>query len=108
MSLFSRGYRPIPEHTRETLINYFVYGYSPGGFITAVLAGDLYLAIGRADSQNRQGLAEIALWIRENAPPGSWGSYEQVDHWLKDTGNMRSAFAEMATKELMWDTLKND
>lgn len=107
MRIFDKGFRPIPEHTRETLINYFVYGYSPGGFVTSVLAGDLYLALGRADSQNTQALPEIAMWIRENAPSGSWGSYDQVDHWLKDTANMRSKFAEEAKKQLMWSTLKN-
>ena len=107
MSIFDKGLRRIPEHTRETLINYFVHGYSPGGFVTSVLAGDLFLAVGRADIQNRAELSDIALWIRDNAPSGSWGSYEQVDHWLKDTANMRSAFAEEAKKELMWSTLKN-
>jgi hypothetical protein len=39
MSLFNNN-RSIPEHTRESLMNYFVYGYQPGGFVTAVLAGN--------------------------------------------------------------------
>jgi hypothetical protein len=37
----------------EALENYLMHGFMPGGFLTSVLANDLYLAVGRADHWNK-------------------------------------------------------
>lgn len=49
----------------------------------AVLCNDLQLAASRADHVNRPELANIALWILNEAPYGSFGNREVVDDWLK-------------------------
>ncbi len=42
----------IPEHTRETLVNYLTKGWEPGGFVTAMLAMDMERAVYAADFVN--------------------------------------------------------
>ena len=72
----------IPDHARSAFKKYFLHGFAPGSFCTAVLANDLNAAAHRADPWNRANLADIARWIQQNAPRGSWGSYEAVEGWL--------------------------
>ena len=98
----------IPQHTKETLDNYFIRGWMPGGFCEAMLARDYDRAIQIADTANRQMFWAIATWIRENAPDGSWGSYEAVRDWGQDIGNIRTAFSDKAKKNYTWRVLKNE
>jgi hypothetical protein len=72
----------IPDHAREAFYRYFRYGFAPGGFCSAVLANDLISAAAKADHWNRPYLADIVLWVQNNAPTGSWGSYDQLQGWL--------------------------
>lgn len=71
-----------PEHTKEAFIRYFEYGFEPGSFGTAVLANDLFRAAAVADSQNKKMLADIVMWIANNAPEGSYGNYDIVNDWV--------------------------
>lgn len=66
----------------DTLGRYVGQKYKPGGFTYAVLAGDLYQAVRRADLQNRQVIPEIVEFIANTLPPESYGSYEKVKAWL--------------------------
>jgi len=72
----------IPEHTKESLINYFDRCWEPGGFLMAVLRNDLYGAAAKADYVNRAELSNIAMWIINNAPYGSYGDHETIKDWL--------------------------
>lgn len=76
----SMGY--VPEHTHDALMNYFLRAWEPGSFLMSVLTNDLMGAAGRADSENRKHLAEIATWVCHNAPYGSWGTGDAVQGWL--------------------------
>lgn len=95
----------IPKHTQETLENYFIRGYMPGGFLTACLVGDLYRAVATADTANRQMLWCIVRWIMNNAPDGSWGSAQAMRDWARDKNGHRTQFREQAEKSKVWLTL---
>lgn len=72
----------MKQTTKDTIDNYVKHGLEPGGFITAVLANDLMSALGRADTENRQDIFEIAQYVYNKIPSGCHGSYEKVDKWL--------------------------
>lgn len=84
---------------KESMERYLVHGLEPGGFATAMLAKDLERALYNADTYNRKIYWGIAMWIREQCPEGSWGSYEAVDNWCKDVNGIR-------TKWVTWRTLE--
>lgn len=96
----------IPLHTCETLHNYLIHGYKPGGFCESMLAKDYDRAITIADTANRQRFWAIATWIRENAPIDSHGSYDIIEHWCLDTNNVRSKFVIEVEKKYIWKELK--
>ncbi len=74
--------RSVPQHTIDALNRYWTHGYSPGSFLSALLAGDIYNAIGRADFMNKEALGHIVYYIVHNAPRGSYGSPELVQDWI--------------------------
>ncbi len=93
------------EDFKGSTERYLLNGYAPGGFATAMLACDMERALYNADVHNRKVFWAIAMWIRERAPAGSWGSYEAVDAWCRDTDGRRSRFKEQYDKESVWLTL---
>jgi hypothetical protein len=76
----------------QTLEDYLMRGYQPGGFTTAVLAGDLFSAVGRADHWNRPSIAEIASAVVNTCPSAAMGSYEAVEAWCRDEDQRRSKY----------------
>lgn len=54
----------------------------PGGFLMAVLEGDLYSAACRADMNNQSKIFSITKYIVETLPPESYGSVKKVSAWL--------------------------
>lgn len=92
----------------EGIENYLMYGLEPGGFLTAVLARDLFLAASRADHHNSPRLAEIAKTVWHNMPPGTIGSYEVVKAWCADQYGCRTEYAEQKEKEYVWKILKGE
>ena len=70
----------------HALAMYVVEGIQPGGFLSAVLANDLFEAAARADGSNQKILPQ---WVRAvfNAVPGrAWGSRDAVQAWVKQGG----------------------
>ena len=98
----------IPEHTQETLEGYLLHGWEPGGFVTAMLACDLERALYTADVGNRQRFWSIAMWIRNYAPQGSWGSYEAVDAWCKNHNGCREKYCNEIEKLFVVKTLSKE
>lgn len=72
----------VPDHMRQTFIDYIEKGYEPGGFARAVLENNLVEAFGRADHINQMSLQSIVSWVYNYAPSACWGSPEKVDAWL--------------------------
>ena len=96
----------VPDHTRESLELYLIHGYNPGGFLSSVLAGDFFRAVGIADTANRQMLWVIGQWIVNEAPHGSWGSYDAIDRWCNDFKSCRTNYVYSLEQKQIVDILK--
>lgn len=53
-----------------------------GGFLYALLTGDLMEYFRRADSNNMRCCKEWVVWLSNYAPNGSFGSVAAVKSWL--------------------------
>jgi hypothetical protein len=91
--------------TDEALENYLMRGFEPGGFLTAVLANDLYMAVGRADHYNQANLVRIVKEVTFKMPSISWGSYAAVEDWCNNLAGCQSLYAEAKEKQRMMDIL---
>jgi len=96
----------VPDHAQESIENYLMFGYHPGGFMTAMLAGDLFTAAGSGDQANGPSMQGIANWIQHSAPHGSWGSEEAVHNWCLDLEGCRTNFRTQKEKEYVANALK--
>jgi hypothetical protein len=96
----------VPSHAQESIENYLMHGWKPGGFMSAMFAGDLFTAAGSGDQANGPAMQGIARWIMHSAPNGSWGSYEVIENWVKDVGNIRTRFSDKMEKEYIIKALK--
>lgn len=72
----------VPQDYADPLYNYLVYGFSPGGFFTSVLANDWNGAIMRSHPGNTiSALKSANGWIHDYIPKEARGSYEAVEAW---------------------------
>lgn len=72
----------VPRDYADPLYNYLVYGFSPGGFFTALLANDAMGAIARSHPANpMHELKKVVGWIQEYCPKMAWGDYQTVFAW---------------------------
>ena len=92
----------------DSLENYLMHGYQPGGFLTSVLANDLFMAVGRADDWNKSNLYRIVQEIQYKMNPIAYGSYAAVKEWCYDADGRRSAYAANKEKEYTWRVLKGE
>ena len=76
----------------QTLEHYLMRGYQPGGFTTAVLAGDLFGAVGQADHWNKPAIGEIAAAVVNTCPSAAMGSYAVVEDWCANKDQRRSKY----------------
>ena len=97
----------LPPHTAEALTNYLIHGYEPGGFLSAMLAGDLFRAASNADVVNRNVMYEIARCIQFEFPDGSWGSYEKIKEWCANKDSKRTKFKDLVEKAYSWGMISN-
>jgi hypothetical protein len=86
--------------------NYLIHGIPPGGFLTAVLSNNLFLAANCADHWNRPKLAGIAKSVYHHMPAKSCGSSELVRDWINDVDQRRSNYAHIKHKEYTFRSLK--
>jgi hypothetical protein len=93
----------IPKPAHEALVRYFVHGIEPGGFLTAILVGDLFTAAFKADYLNSPSMANIAKWIVHHAPHNSYGTADIVKKWCNDP-TIRADFE----KKVLWHYLHTD
>jgi hypothetical protein len=95
----------IPDHTRDTIENYLIRGWAPGGFVESMIARDYERALYTADTGNRQRFWSIAMWINECMPAGSRGSYKAIEQWRDDLGGRRTEFVKDIEQKHIWKTL---
>ena len=72
----------ISDLVIEALDNYWNHGYEPGSFLRAVICNDLVEAVSRADPWNQKNLFKIVIYMINNAPINSWGSFEVYKEWI--------------------------
>jgi len=95
----------VPDHTRETIKNYLIRGWAPGGFVESMIAKDYERALYCADTGNRQMFWAIAMWINECMPAQSRGSYNAINHWRDDLAGRRTEFVKDLEQKHIWKTL---
>lgn len=66
----------------ESLAAYASTGRRPGGFLEAMLEGNLYRATQNADINNQQRMFHIARHIIDTLPAESYGTPEKVRKWI--------------------------
>lgn len=66
----------------ESLERYILHHLETGGFLRAVLEGDLYNAVTKADIENQQRLYHLVRYIVTHLPEKSYGTPEKVKAWI--------------------------
>ena len=78
-------YSKVPvSYMQEGVKLWIERGIRPGSFLTALFANDLVKAVCRADSLNKEYLKEWALFMVNEMPPGSSGSWDIIEKWEKE------------------------
>jgi hypothetical protein len=78
--------RRVPEHLREGLRRYILYGTPPGHFLMAVLEHELFESFNRADDASRAGLYDLVCYLYNEAPSGCHGDKGAVGYWIAQHG----------------------
>lgn len=85
----------VPRDFADPMANYLVYGYSPGGFFTSVLANDFHGAIARSHPSNTiEALKCLVGWVGECMPREAHGGYDIVSNWCYLPPNARRQLLE--------------
>ncbi len=82
----TKNYPSIPQTTIVNLYNYVNHGTPGGHFLTAVLSGDLFEAVNRADTNNQKALTDLVKLIYNDVPWTAVGSKEKVSAWIEKGG----------------------
>jgi len=75
---------PIPERMKDGIRRYVYEGVTPGGFLQAVMEGNLIDAWLFADTVNRLSLHHYAHLVHDFIPFSAVGSKEKVKTWRKE------------------------
>ena len=92
--------------TQESMENYLLRGWAPGGYVESMLAHDYERAFACADTANRQTIWVLWRWLRDDAPPLCHGSYRDIDLWRDDVGGRRTAWITEQEKRFIWKKLQ--
>lgn len=76
-------YTKLPLHTRRGMKLYLEEGVRPGGFLYAILTGDIEDAKARADLLNLVHIPDFLDFLETEAPRAAYGSVEKVEAWIK-------------------------
>lgn len=79
---------------RDQIIDYICNGTVSGSFMFALMTGDLYKTIQKADDTNKLQIVQLAEWIYSHAPTGCYGSDEKVREWNQNNGLLGKAGQE--------------
>lgn len=73
----------VPRHLREGFTEYLLRGRPTGSFLEALIAGDLFDAVVRADPMSGAWIDMIARVLVQFAPADAWGSREKYQAWIE-------------------------
>ena len=98
----------VPEEWQSELANYFLHGFVPGSFHTALFENDLHRAAITSHPANTwQAIISFMQWLDHYAPKGSWGSRDAVLTWLELDANQRREQCEQANiLATAWELLR--
>lgn len=83
-------YPAVPVEIIDALWNYFAYGFTPGSFTVSILCNDFMGAACHAHpSLTTYTFRDIAKWLINTAPYGSYGNAQAYRDWLKKTNEER-------------------
>lgn len=87
----------VPKAYFDPIYKYLVHGFAPGSFFSAVLANDMFRAMGSCYSANTiQSLKSLTGWILSTNGHGIfWGNEEVVQKWLNMTEEQRREKLEL-------------
>lgn len=103
----------VPKDFADPMYNYLIYGWSPGGCFSSVLANDFAGAISRSHPGNTiEAFKALVGWIDSTVPEEAYGSYEKVKCWGSINPEQRRIILEhngliYTAKEEMWLALKS-
>ena len=95
----------LPLETQESIENYLLRGWAPGGYVESMLAHDYDRAFACADTANRQTIWVLWRWLRDDAPEHCHGSYKAIDLWRDDVGGRRSDYVKKVEQAAIWQKL---
>lgn len=105
----------VPMEYAEPIYNYFVYGWQPGGFFTAMLANDFMGAISRSHPANTiEALKLLVTWLENSRSKHLiWGDYPTIERWMRASEVDRRPILEnlnliYSEKQEIWMTLKGE
>lgn len=105
----------VPKDFADPIFNYYVYGFQPGSFFTALLANDFVEAIGKSHPANTiPSLKYLVGWLVDTQTRGTvWGSYDIVNNWLNAGEKYRRDTLEIknliyTSEQEIWMTLKGE
>ena len=98
----------VPEEWQGELANYFLHGFYPGSFHTALFENNLFHAAIKTHPANTwEAIVSFMKWLGHCAPKGSWGSKEAVGDWLDlSDEERRSKCEEAGILATAWELLK--
>lgn len=76
---FDGEFADIPDNIKAGIVNYVEFNITPGSFLTAMIRGDLFEAVRRADMSSRRNIPLVATWLDQNVP-GLCGPANMAEH----------------------------
>jgi hypothetical protein len=76
-------YSKIPEMVLDGLYDYFYRGYTPGGFLHAVLTNDLFGAFSTADADSKAQLEALLQFLHQEVPTICYKFEARVKYWVR-------------------------
>ena len=83
---WAAGLAILPDYMIGGVVRYVLYGIAPGSFLTAVIDGDLFMALRKADDNNKNALPAYAAFFYNYAPSDCFGSVHRRLEWVKKGG----------------------
>jgi len=85
----------VPRDFADPLLDYLVYGYRLGAWVSAVLANDFFKAMQSSHSSNTiNAFKSLTGWILDIFPAEAYGSYQAVNQWCQLDAVARRAILE--------------
>jgi len=81
----------LPEHLRESLIEYVFSGRPTGGFLEACIDNDLHQAVNRADPESLNVIPAVLGYLYLDCPAGCWGFKGAAQRWIEKKRKERDA-----------------